>query len=409
MMEITDSFVKILNSQDNYPVVKIDSFEELNNYLNNSEFLVVMRAGNVICNPSTFLKKLKSIPDDIGLVGHILKTHLTETPYLHDQMMILRSSVFDNLNFDSITDFGKELVRSTEDLHDGRAPLYVKFGDNIVERKYKFGTKLLIDCLSKKYRVTNFDEDWRWNKNHNTNFVSLDEVNKYLSFKLDYFPVKGYCYPQNSTQAFSQALKKLDFVPNLDSAQEIFIATFKEALKFKILNAWTFDVLFNEVPFKEISVCPATGFFGEVTAVKAKSNTLVLYDKNPHNINFKRDLYQYWNGTNYKDFVFNWVKDTGLRVEPIFDYNNERKEMAYLQAEEVLFPVWNQWKSQIKVEFKTCDLIVDYDQLITEPDKSLIYTSTILDEYPVTHIMYEQEQLELVKNKINSSGIFWLK
>jgi hypothetical protein len=144
MLQITESFIAVLNSHDDYPVRVINDYSELNQYLDQSELLVVLNAGNVICNPSKILKKLKSVPESVGLMGHILKTTEEETPYLHNQMFIVRTGAFKYLEFESSDDVGLEIVRSVEDLHDGRAPLFVTLGNTEVERKHKFGTKLIL-------------------------------------------------------------------------------------------------------------------------------------------------------------------------------------------------------------------------------------------------------------------------
>jgi hypothetical protein len=408
MLQVTQSFIGVLNSHDNYLVEIISTFDSLNLYLDKAELLIVLRAGNVIFHPSKILRKIKSIPEDVGLLGHILKTTPKETPYLHDQMLIIRTNAFEKLDFDSLNDTGPEIIRSEEDLHAGRAPLFVTLANNTVERKHKFGTKLIIDCLSNNYKVINFDNEWRWNLDPADNFVPLENVNKKIGDQLDYFPSKGFCYPEKQTTIFSQALKDLQILPNLDNAQEILIAIIQETLKFKILNAWTYDIA-DDVPKKDVAICPATGFFGEVTAIKSGARKLVLYDKNPFNIQFKKDLYEYWDGKNYKDFVVNWNKDKQLKIEPVFDINNPKKDAAYTEAETLLFPIWHQWRNRIDVKFLNCDLIADIDTLLAENNgNTLLYTSTILGDYPMTHFVYSKEQIQKVKDKIFASNIFWL-
>lgn len=406
MMQVTESFVSVVNSHDNYPIKIINKFTDLNRYLDQADFLVVMRAGNVILNPSIFLKKLKAIPESIGLIGHILKEDY-QTPYLHDQMLVIRTAAFKTLIFNSSNDAGFEMVRSSEDMHNGNAPLYVEFTSNMKKRNHKFGTRLLIDCLSNGYRVRNFDLEWRWNLDSNSNIVSLARVNSHLDFILDYFPVKGYCYPEKSTNLFAQALKNLTIYSDLDSAQKIFIAIIKELLEFNVLNVWEFEQS-HAVPNADTVICPAFGFFGETLAIKSGAKKLLFYDKNKNNINFKKDLYNYWNGIDYNAFVNQWIQGKNLKLEPIFDVDKPCKDYAQLQAEENIFPIWSTWKNSLEIQFKHCDLILDFDNILLEKENTtLLHTSTILNVYPLSSILYDRSTIEQVKNKIKSSGIIW--
>ncbi len=407
LLQITEAFVAVLNSHFNYPVHIVNNFDDVNSLLDQAEFIFVLKAGCAITNPSMILKKLHSIPPTVGLIGHILKTYQNETPFLHDQCMVINTSAYSNLVFESKDDVGEEIVRSQEDLHNGRAPAYVTLGNDVVIRNHKFGTKLIIDCLENGFEAINFDNEWRWTAD--TGIVSLDDINKELDEKLEMYPAKGYCYPEKCTEDFASALKHLEMVPGLDNAQQIFIASFRQALDFKLLNAWTYDIVYN-APKKNVAICPATGFFGEVAAIQSDSTKLVLYDKNPNNIQFKKDLYAYWDGKNYKDFVDNWNKDRRLKLEPVFDVDFEYKNIAYNQAETFVFPIWNEWRKHVEVSFVECDLIKDIDTLLpADTADALIYTSTILDDYPMTHVLYSREQIAEVKDKIINSGIHWLK
>ena len=94
----------------------------------------------------------------------------------------------------------------------------------------------------------------------------------------------------------------------------------------------------------------------------------------------------------------------------MFDVNNAKKDIAYNEAMEILLPVWKSWKESINIKFKHCDLILDTDELLQEDTgNSLIYTSTILDDYPITHVVYDKDQIEAVKEKITKQGIYWLQ
>lgn len=408
MMQITESFVSVVNSHDHFPVVILDNYQSLNRYLDQADFFCVIRAGNVILNPSTFLNKLKNIPESVGLIGHILKEY-NDTPYLHNQLLVLRTSAFKTLTFSSNDDFGFDFVRSDEDLHLGNAPLYIEFSNTKTNRQHRFGTQLLIDCLSNGYTVRNFDFDWRWNKFLSDNIVSLESVNSHLDFVLDYFPAKGYCYPEKSTKSFAKALRDLKIYPDLDSAQMIFIAIVKELLNFNVLNVWEFEDP-GTIPKADTVLCPAFGFFSETLAIESGAKKLVLYDKNKNNIEFKKDLYNYWNGVDYDSFINQWIRDKNLKIEPIFDVDYQYKSAAQLRAEKNIFPIWNSWKQSIDIEFRHCDLVLDFDSLILEKQgNTILHTSTILSDYPLSSIIYDRSTIDNIKIKINDSRVMWLR
>jgi len=389
---MTEAFVNVLNVKDKYPIYQVDNYTEINNYLHKAEFLVVVTAGNAIIERDIIWNKLHTIPDNIGMIAHLLQYNPDEIPYIHEQFFILRTEAFSKLDFTAGKDVGCDLVRSQEDMHHGNAPLYVEKGIRIIERNFKFGSKLIIECLDNNFKAYNFDQEWRW----------PTKSNGYVNLPL---PCRGYCYPDKSTALFSQCLKTLKIVPGLDESQEMFINGINQAMKFQVLNAVSYD----EVPVVATDhiVAPANGFLGEMMAVKSKANKITFYDVNKNNIEFKKHLYANWDGIDYNKFATDWAMDRELAIEPVLDTTQQMSLERYPDIEE-FYQNWKNWKPT--VEFIHCDLIGNPERITSKlTPTSVIHTSTILTIFPFSHIIYESADLDNVKNLIKLSNCTWIQ
>lgn len=382
MMQITKSFIGITNK--GYPIEVVESYNDINKFLSEAEFLIVATAGTVILEPDHIWNKIHSIPDDIGLHANLIQHQGDITPYFHEQFFIIRTSAFNELNFNEGHNICKHLSRSIDDMHGGWAPLYITLEDRTVKRYDQFGTKIIEQCLENGYSVYNWDQDWRY---------PADRLRSSL-------PSRGFCYPKRYTDHFANALKTLTIDKELDEAQELFINLINELLEFNVLNAWNF-----EEPLKfghlETVIAPATGFLAEITALNAGCNNLILYDVNHNNIEFKKHLYSNWNGNNYEEFVLDWCKDKSISIEPLMESDLTFSETFKKDTVSRLFPVWNEWRENVNIEFLNLDLIKNIDEILKLVNNdTLLYTSTILSVYPMTHIRYDQEKINETKEKI---------
>lgn len=383
MMQMTKSFIEVLNLRKQYPIVTVDTYEQTNDYLNKAEFLVVVTAGNAIIERDVIWNKIHTIPNDVGIISHLLQYSNDETPYIHEQFFIIRTSVFKNLDFNTGSDVGLELIRSEEDMHNGNAPLYIEYGNKQVTRNFKFGTKLIIDCLDKGYRAINFDQSWRWPSTH-SGYVQMS------------LPCRGYCYPKKKTELFSNAFKELKLVDGLDESQEMFIRGIQEALKFKVLNAWSYDEL--SIVDADHIVAPATGFLGEMLAIKNNASKVTFYDINKNNLEFKKHLYDNWDGVDYNKFVHDWAYSRNLSIEPVLQSTKIMSNNIYTDMD-LLYNHWRDWVKDTDVEFIHCDLIKDIDLIESKlTPMSVIHTSTILTVFPFTHILYDEIEINNVRN-----------
>lgn len=391
LLQITEAFVTAMNNK-NYPIHVVQTYEEINNLMHDAEYLVVIGAGNIIVDVDHFYGMLESIPSDVGLIANLLQYEHDITPYFHEQCFILKTSVLDNYDFSEGTDYGIELIRSEEDMHNGHAPLYITLGSKQVDRKLQFGTKIVEEYLIKGYIVQNWDHNWRYPKS----------VNQSLQSIISDTPVQSrlYLYPKKSTEIFETAFKNLELSDGLDHAQYLFIKVISNALKMNVLNAWQTEWATDKV-FADTVIYPATGFLAELCAINSNAKKIVFYDVNKNNLEFKKRLYQNWDGNDYEKFASDYAIENNLSVEPIFSQDYFKTSEPKLKTYQHIFSDWNKFKESVNVEFVHCDILGNFNLLkpyFTE--KTLIGTSTILTFYPYSHILYSQKHIEEVRQNI---------
>lgn len=398
MLQITKSFIAVLNTE-NYPVEVVDNYNNINDFLDKGEILVVSTAGNIVVDRDYLWNKICNFPKDVGLMAHLLQYAEDITPYFHEQFFIINTGAIKEFSicFDKKTDVGIELIRSKEDLHDGHAPLHIKLGNKKVKRHLQFGTNIIEQCLTNGYAVRNFDKSWRY----------PSTKNEYLNANL---PTRGYCYPCKSTELFEEALKELKVVEGLDPAQEIFINTINKVLEFNILNMWHYETTVSVKKYNKV-IAPATGFLGEILAAQSGANKLVLYDKNKNNIDFKVHLYEYWDGKDYETFARNWAAKRGLNIEPASQIDKEKSKPCIKLAEELILKNWNKWRN-IKIDYIYGDILEGTILNKIEP-YTLLHTSTILGIYPFTAVLHDSDKIEnfkqLLIEKITGTNSLWIE
>jgi hypothetical protein len=396
MMQITKAFISILNLDD-APIEVVDTYADINNYLDKADLLVVSTAGNVIIERDHLYNKIHSVPSTVGLIAHLLQFKEHETPYFHEQFFIINTRAFKHLDFDDYVSIAPKLIRSEEDMHDGHAPLYVTLGED-TDIAGKFGTKIMLDCLQAGYEVRNFDQDWR--------YPSL--ANDYVTVKDYKLPTRGYCYPKLHSDLFAECLRTLTLDNSLDEAQMLFITAAKQVLDFKVLNYWQYDDVSSVKPTQHV-ICPATGFLAELLAIKSGATRITFYDINKNNLEFKKHLYSSWNGIDYESFATLWASERGLSMEPTFELDMEKAKEPIAQTTAQIFNQWNTWRN-IKVDFVHADLIKDIGKVLTYVDDTcIIHTSTILGIYPFTAIVHSEMDIEIAKDAIKQTHAQWIR
>jgi len=391
MMQITKNMVSVLNLE-NYPVIPIEDYNDINFYLNDAEYLVVVTAGNIFLHRDKLWNKINNIDPKIGMLAHILQFENDDTPYLHEQFFIINTKAVDSadLDFQKSKSRGPKLARSKEDVHDDHAPLFVTLEEKTVDRQMKFGSNLIEQILKKGYEVRNFDEEWRVPQETNDHYLGIQNL-----------PLRGFCYPKKNTKIFSKSLRELEIYPGLDESQNIFLELVKKGLEYQVLNVWHYDHVPTDVVEFDHIIVPATGFLGEEIAYKTGAKKITFYDINSNNLEFKKALYKNWSGKDYEKFYENWAHERNLTIEPNSGEDLKSSLANKTRTEQTLFPVWKQWKNTVEIEYIHDDLIGSQPILDAISHNSLIFTSTILGIYTFTSITHNEDNIEKTKQQIS--------
>jgi len=383
-------------SDGSYDLAEVDNFVEINNYINDYDWIVVQSAGDIIIDRDHLRKKLETIDDKTGLIAHLLwYEHHDNCPYIHHQCFIINCKAIKNtIKFTNRTDKGKSFVRSKDDLHDGHAPLSVWYGEDIIERHMQFGTSLIAEVLNNGYNVQNFDLTWRFNleKKHSDVSWFLEQ------FNFPAMPTRGYIYPELESDHFEIAFKKLEPSEFLDPLQNSVIKLFKNLLKFNDLNILHWDKFSLTDNFNCV-ISPANGLLGESMCLHSNAKKIIFYDTNKNNIEFKKYLYENWDGIDYFHFAYQYAIDHNLTTEPSTENGIEESAKTISDLDKI-FQNWNNLK-EVEKEFIHIDIIKDCDQIISKiENNSVIHTSTIFGYYLQSNILHDQDVIDSARKKI---------
>lgn len=383
-------------SDGSYDLVEVDNFVEINNYINSYDWIVVQTAGDIIIDRDYLRKKLETIDSKTGLIAHILWYKDEDNcPYIHHQCFIINTNAIKNtVTFINSTDTGKSFVRSEEDLHEGHAPLTVFYGNDIIKRNKKFGTNLIIEVLNNGYQVQNFDQSWRFNLEKESN----DELWFLEKFNFPAMPTRGYIYPEIESDYYEIAFKKLETNDHLDPLQNSVIKLFRNLLNYEALNILHWDK-FPAIDNFNCVIAPANGFLAESMYIHSGANKIIFYDINKNNIEFKKFLYENWNGIDYFNFAHQYAIDNNLKTEPSTENGVEESAKSIDDLDKV-FQNWNHLK-EVEKEFIHIDIIKDCDYLISKiENNTVLHTSTIFGYYLQSNILHDQDVINSVYKKI---------
>lgn len=404
MLQITKTFIWILAVESRYPIYVVDSYNDINKYLDKAEYIVVSTAGNVLVDIGHIRNMIELFPKDVGIMGHLLQYSNDITPWLHEQFFIINTSAVKNidLSFNTNYDTGIELVRSKEDMHGGWAPLELSLGTQQVNRELKFGTTLIEQCLLNGYRVRNFDTEWRYPVTSN-DYVSTEKR----------LPSRGYCYPCENTDIFERSLRELKVHSGLNEAQEMIITTLVNILNFNVLNVWNNDTVPVDIIASHV-VSTSNGFLGELLALYSGAKTITFYDKNLNNLNFKKYLYKEWDGKDYDKLANEWASKNSLSVEPVFEVDKIKCQKWIDIVTNELFSDWYKWKDTVEVEFIHCDIVSNPAIIVDKiQNKTILHTSTVLSIFPFTAFVHDDEVIESVRRtiseKISQTDSSWIE
>lgn len=386
MLEVTRSFINLVNVE-HADIYEVASYDEIKNYADTSEFLIIVTAGTIITDRDHLWNKIIKIDDTYGILANLLQYEGDDLPRLHEQFIIVRSDLVRDLDLTPGTIYDRTITRSKKSMHGDYAPVEVYLDKSSKEQQVEWGGKLILESLKQGLRVRNFDNTWRYNANNP-------------------LPVRGFLYPEKSTDIFEQAHKEFKILPGLDDSQELYINAVLDYRKYNSVNIWSWDPTIQNYDTHTVAV-PATGFLGEITAYYNNASKIIFYDINKNNLDFKQYLYNNWNGENYLEFALAYCNKNNLNTEPNSQVDINDAEKFNKDTSSLIFNNWQKFKDMDK-EFVHVDLIKEPQTLFNKlPKGSILHTSTMLqyNVYPFTSIMYEREEVDAVKDLIAITNI----
>jgi len=152
------------------------------------------------------------------------------------------------------------------------------------------------------------------------------------------------------------------------------------------------------------------GLLGEIEALTTGADTIIFFDFNKNNTDFKKHLYKNWNGVDYKTFAESWAYERGLIIEPRLE-SSQKFVQAMLPNYKRVEENWDVIKKKT-IEIHNINLITDA-KLITDKivNKSIIHTSTILTYYLASQVSNTTDQIQacrdLIVQAVESTNSHW--
>ena len=336
-------------------------------------------SGTVFKDIDEFLEKLDNYPHQ-GVIGHIIDP-LIENEYfsLHPQCFLLDVNKFSNECFDEGSFESYEILRSEINIHDNYTPLWVRPGKNkITGYQSKFGQKIIAAQLDNGQLVSNWHHKLRDNK------IYLYRPEIYDNWI-------------NLQQEYSNLAEQQLWITN---NQDL---TFADA-----------DHL----------ISPAAGLFWIISAITKSINKITLCDISKNQIALAQALIDGWDGANYGEFVFNFIKNKKLKhlqfdkpltpLEKLRIYKKEKfcqlvdgifkqQISAHNLSEKEFQEKWNKVKT-IPIDIINDNIVKQITSgNITLTPASTIWISNILD-YKYTWINSELDEIDLFNFILKSSG-----
>ena len=245
----------------------IEDWIEIHELKNLKKYLFIANEGLLFLDIQNFFNELSKNPKNIGY-GHIIN-YKPDEYYLHETSIFLESNKLPNtFGTDTMIKFPK-LQRSVENIHDSYTPLYVKQHKDgtFFSQKQLFGQDII-----KKY---------------------IEEQGIFLNFSNKCRQYKTYLYDQKNYN---------------------FENYFLEYKKICEKTLW----IFNNSPFNEIKsdrvALVSSGLAWVVQLLKNNNCIVDLYDISSVQLRFAEELLKKWQGNNYGEFVYNFLRENKIRT-----------------------------------------------------------------------------------------------
>lgn len=257
-------------SQTNQAIIECDTWQQGFESAKNAGYSWALFAdsGTVFFDWHTWLQELIAYPNR-GLVAHII-WHPDQQPSLHEQCWLMKLDQFDSSCFTADTVSYADPVRSTDNIHSNYTPLHIRTGAGPRQQHpvTAFGQGIIAQQLNRGQAVVNWHQRIRQHK--------------------------MYMYSEEPVQK----------------------ARWHEAMfNYSNLAEQQFWVLNNE-PVKLLNqqhlLMPGAGVFWLANVVQPTTHSIQIVDISQRQIEFCRQLWTKWDGHNYGEFAWQYVRDNHL-------------------------------------------------------------------------------------------------
>jgi hypothetical protein len=335
-----------------------------------TEHALFVNAGTVFYDFDKFCQDLDNYPQK-GLIGHLTDPMSdNEYYYLHDQCFYLNTNMFSEEDFSTDAFIAPCAKRSKQNIHHDYTPIAItRCNDTKNVTPKRFGERLIARVLEQSGLAVNF----HWTLRETKQYLYNDElVKQWLEFNSDYMLL-----------AESQL--------------------------------WVFNNEHWPLVDQPSIVCPGSGQFWMFNALNGSQ--VHVTDVSAVQVEFVKELWHNWDGNNYGEFVYNFIKQYNLtsynlgetsvrdKVETI--KLMQRKyfvDTVNTKFDEVLreynikdfVNCWQQAKSQTQVTAST-------DNIVTYNASGYVWTSNV-DTYKYTFLISTVEEINEFTRRHNKSS-----
>ena len=238
----------------------VEEWEQIVDLNNLKNFIFLFKSGTLFLDIQNFFYEINKLPSKFGF-GHLIYSN--NEVYLNDQALLIESNMIpENFNKQKNIDM-PDFTISTQNIHDDYTPIFIKNSGKKIEKNVenKFGKDIIANYLKKKGMFLNFNKQSR-------------------QFKIFYYKNKNNII-FNYFSEYNTMIENTLWIFNNE--------TFKKIKKENVLMtggglSWLWQVLQKDC------------------------NSVTICDISKIQILFIKELIDTWDGKNYGEFVYNFIK-----------------------------------------------------------------------------------------------------
>lgn len=254
-----DSFGKKINNQITICDDWMDGIKKIQN--EDYTHILLVNSGTVFYDWQNWLEFLESYPAK-DFVGHLIWNKNNDFPYLNDQCTLVSKQNLDIFLNQELINCPKPIASSVN-LHDDYTPLYIK-GD---KKQLVTSCGIIANALAKKIPIVNWNPIARSKK---TFLYNEYDIVKFLEYKSSY-------------------------------------TSFIEK-QLWVLNNEPVDILDGNS-----LLTVGSGLFWIINIIQSHVKKVTIVDISETQIKFCTELWQHWDGNNYGEFAYDFIKKNSIQ------------------------------------------------------------------------------------------------